>query len=144
VAGRVSILAVTGLRPVEPGQAELRAGVVGRIAPDVSEAEFVGAVRTVATGEPYLSLATTRWRPVGVAEVRAPVPEVPLSPRERQVLALIAQGLTHHQIARRMDIAKATVDTYVERIRAKLRLGNKAELTIAAVNLAVPAMPFAG
>jgi DNA-binding NarL/FixJ family response regulator len=56
-----------------------------------------------------------------------------LSARERETLAHIARGLTHTQIATRMRISKATVDTYVARIRAKLKLGNKAELAIAAV-----------
>jgi DNA-binding CsgD family transcriptional regulator len=45
----------------------------------------------------------------------------------------IARGLTHSQIASRLQISQHTVDTYVERIRGKLDIGNKAELTRAAV-----------
>ncbi|MEU0390120.1 MULTISPECIES: helix-turn-helix transcriptional regulator [Streptomyces] len=56
-----------------------------------------------------------------------------LSPREQQVLARIAVGLTHGQIARALAISPHTVDTYVKRIRSKLDLGNKAELTRAAM-----------
>jgi DNA-binding NarL/FixJ family response regulator len=56
-----------------------------------------------------------------------------LSVRERQVLQYIASGYTHGQAARRLGISPHTVDTYVKRIRAKLALGNKAELTRAAV-----------
>lgn len=60
-------------------------------------------------------------------------PAVPnLSNREEQVLLHISLGLTHQQIARRLGISQHTVDTYVKRIRAKLGLGNKAELTRAA------------
>jgi DNA-binding CsgD family transcriptional regulator len=59
-----------------------------------------------------------------------------LSPREEETLDLIARGFTHAQVARRMGISKATVDTYVERIRGKLQVGNKAELTRAAMRLA--------
>ncbi len=57
----------------------------------------------------------------------------PLSPRERQVIDRIAQGLTHAQIALRLGISPHTVDTYIRRIRSKLQLGNKAELARAAV-----------
>ena len=56
-----------------------------------------------------------------------------LSEREQQVLRQISKGLTHGQIATRLGISPHTVDTYVKRIRAKLGLGNKAELTRAAL-----------
>ncbi|WP_405977514.1 helix-turn-helix transcriptional regulator [Streptomyces sp. NBC_00158] len=56
-----------------------------------------------------------------------------LSARERQVLRLVADGLTHDQAARRLGISRHTVDTYVKRVRAKLALGNKAELVRAAM-----------
>jgi two-component system, NarL family, invasion response regulator UvrY len=56
-----------------------------------------------------------------------------LSSREQQVLRLIAHGLTHDQAARRLGVSRHTVDTYVKRVRAKLRLGNKAELVRAAM-----------
>ena len=64
-----------------------------------------------------------------------PEPMPQLSVRERQVLGYIASGLTHGQTATRMRLTKATVDTYVERIRRKLGAGNKADLTRAAVSL---------
>lgn len=56
-----------------------------------------------------------------------------LSQREQQVLLQISQGLTHGQIARMLGISQHTVDTYVKRIRSKLGLGNKADLTRAAL-----------
>lgn len=56
-----------------------------------------------------------------------------LSPREQEVLAFISGGLTHEQIARRLAISPHTVDTYVKRVRGKLGVGNKAELTRAAL-----------
>ena len=55
-----------------------------------------------------------------------------LSPREREVLQLIARGYTHDQTANRLNISTHTVNTYVKRIRSKLGVGNKAELTTAA------------
>jgi DNA-binding NarL/FixJ family response regulator len=59
--------------------------------------------------------------------------EKALSDREEEVLRQISEGLTHGQIARRLGISRHTVDTYVKRVRAKLGVGNKAELTRAAV-----------
>lgn len=59
----------------------------------------------------------------------------PLSSRQLEALDLIAQGYTHGQVARRMGIAESTVDTHVQRVRDKLRLGNKAELTRVALAL---------
>lgn len=64
-----------------------------------------------------------------------------LSLREEQVLQLIADGFTHSQVAARIGVTKATVNTYVERIRSKLKVGNKAELTRAAL-LRAQAGPF--
>jgi DNA-binding NarL/FixJ family response regulator len=83
-------------------------------------ARFVETVRLVAAG--------------GSLPVPAPAPDQPeLSPREQAVLDNVAAGLTHDQIARRLGISKHTVDTYLKRVRAKLNLGNKADLTRAAL-----------
>ncbi|GIJ08965.1 response regulator transcription factor [Micromonospora andamanensis] len=70
-----------------------------------------------------------------VTQVREmpPGPGLTLSERENQVLTQISQGLTHWQIATRLGLSPNTVDTYVKRIRAKLGVGNKAELTRAAL-----------
>ncbi|MFI9527122.1 response regulator transcription factor [Micromonospora rosaria] len=59
----------------------------------------------------------------------------PLAPREAETLELIAHGLTHAQAARRLGISEATVNTYLTRIRSKLDVGNKAELTRQAITL---------
>jgi two-component system, NarL family, nitrate/nitrite response regulator NarL len=61
-----------------------------------------------------------------------------LSRREQQALAYIARGYTHQQAARRMGVSKATVDTYVGRVRTKLHLGNKAQLALAALRYLEP------
>ncbi|MFC8849145.1 MULTISPECIES: response regulator transcription factor [unclassified Micromonospora] len=66
-----------------------------------------------------------------------------LAPREAATLTLIAQGLTHAQAARRLGISEATVNTYLTRIRSKLDVGNKAELTREAITLGlVRRQPF--
>jgi DNA-binding NarL/FixJ family response regulator len=107
----------------------LRAGASGVVSKRESAERIIEVVKSVAAGG--------RVSPAGV--VAAPVPartETPgyqLSEREEQVLRQIALGLTHGQIATRLGISPHTVDTYVKRIRAKLGVGNKAELTRAAL-----------
>ncbi|WP_220449331.1 helix-turn-helix transcriptional regulator [Nonomuraea longispora] len=68
-----------------------------------------------------------------VVEDDPPLRHPDLSSRENEVLQRIADGLTQQQIAQSLGISRHTVDTYLRRIRTKLGLGNKAELTRAAV-----------
>jgi DNA-binding NarL/FixJ family response regulator len=128
LAGLVPMLAIDTPAPPGEGQVELRAGVLGRISAEVTQDQLVAAVRTAALGRSYPPDHSASGRAAKSAD------GPPLSPREREALAWIARGLTHHQVGRRMGIAKSTVDTYVERIRHKLRLGNKAELALAAAD----------
>jgi DNA-binding NarL/FixJ family response regulator len=71
------------------------------------------------------------------AELTRPPHEDPngLTPREVETLRWIAMGFTHSQIATRMGLSQATVNTYAKRIRAKLNVNNKAELTRMAIQL---------
>lgn len=87
---------------------------------------IVHTVRTVVYGVGVLSRVPPAESPA--AAIR-PTPDLTLSTRESQVLGQIARGLTHGQIATRLGISPHTVDTYVKRIRTKLGIGNKAELT---------------
>jgi DNA-binding NarL/FixJ family response regulator len=58
-----------------------------------------------------------------------------LAPREVETLQWIARGLTHRQIAIRMGLTQSTINTYAKRIRVKLKVNNKAELTRIAMDL---------
>jgi DNA-binding NarL/FixJ family response regulator len=108
----------------------LRAGAAGVINKRESKERIVEAVEAVAAGRrvtPY------DWDTEPAAEPTAVLAHYHLSEREGQVLSQISHGLTHGQVATRLGISPHTVDTYVKRIRAKLGLGNKAELTRAAL-----------
>jgi DNA-binding NarL/FixJ family response regulator len=132
-------------RPVDVLGA-IRAGASGYVTKLADPEMLVSAVRTVAAGGFALSSqladilqsqlsggpAASSPPASSVSPVPSPVPS-PLSPREEEALTLIAKGFTHAQAATRMGVSKATVDTYVERIRAKLQVGNKADLTRAAL-----------
>jgi DNA-binding CsgD family transcriptional regulator len=97
----------------------------------VSCDRVVGAVRAVVAGAGTMHTAPDTGE-AGLPRQRTSPGDLvgrTLSARESQVLTHIAHGLTHSQIASRLRISPHTVDTYVKRIRAKLGIGNKAELT---------------
>jgi DNA-binding NarL/FixJ family response regulator len=101
--------------------------------------EVLAAVRSVIEGRFFASATLAATLREGSAPSGGDTAAWELSPREYQVLQYIALGRTHDQIARRLGISRHTVDTYVKRIRRKLQLGNKAELTRAALlEVAVP------
>lgn len=107
----------------------LQAGASGVVDRRESGDHVVDAVRAVTVGRCVTPDGVDPCPPARMAAAS----DRPLSPREEQVLRQIARGLTHGQIARRLGISPHTVDTYVKRIRAKLDVGNKAELTRAAL-----------
>ncbi|MEU3981005.1 response regulator transcription factor [Streptomyces sp. NPDC026672] len=119
----------------------LRAGASGFLLKDAPPAELVGGIRTVARGESLLSPAVTRGlighfaerlrpadasRPAREDVVRA------LTPRELEVLALIAEGLSNAEIAAGLFITPETVKTYVSRILAKLHLRDRVQAVVLA------------
>jgi DNA-binding NarL/FixJ family response regulator len=112
----------------------VRAGASGYATKDTGKETLLAVLGTVAAGGFSLSPQLADVLTVALAQAPEPTglpddPSALLSPREREALDLIASGFTHAQAARRMNVTKATVDTYVERIRGKLQAGNKAELT---------------
>jgi DNA-binding NarL/FixJ family response regulator len=109
----------------------LRAGAAGVIGKRETGDRIVAAVRTVTCGTPLQP--NHQNNTAHANNERADSPGRHLSEREEQVLRQISRGLTHMQIATRLGISPHTVDTYVKRIRAKLGVGNKAELTRAAL-----------
>ena len=127
-AKRTAVLVLDN-HPVDDGASYVRAGASGVVSKRESVEHLVAAVRAVTAGAIVLS---AQREPADEAEC-AEEPPNRLSGREEQVLRQIAHGLTHGQIATRLGISPHTVDTYVKRIRTKLGVGNKAELTRAAL-----------
>lgn len=114
----------------------IQAGASGYVTKQSSPEILVAAVETVAAGGFALSprLADILHAELTRQHTADQAPGVPkLSAREQEALELIASGFTHAQVATRMGVRKATVDTYIERVRTKLQVGNKAELTRAAL-----------
>jgi DNA-binding NarL/FixJ family response regulator len=108
--------------------AALRVGAAGYLTKDVPPADLIEAVLAVARGEPRIApaMASRMLAELGRAP-RAPDPLDVLSDRERDVLALLAEGLRNREIAERLVISEATVKTHVRHVLEKLRFRNRAE-----------------
>ncbi|MET8047104.1 response regulator transcription factor [Streptosporangium sp. NPDC005286] len=106
----------------------VEAGAAGYLLKDTSRADLLAAIRSAARGETVLSPSVaTRL----VTRMRAPVAES-LSPRETEVLSLVAGGLTNAEIGRALFISEATVKTHLLRVFGKLGVsGRTAAVTTA-------------
>lgn len=139
VAEPPKVLIVTTFNVDEYVYEALRAGASGFLLKDAPLAELVNGVRTVMRGESLLSAAVTRTligrfadriRPAAAAPGRDPLDV--LAPREREVLRLIARGLSNAEIAGEMVISSETVKTYVSRILTKLDLRDRVQAVVLA------------
>jgi DNA-binding NarL/FixJ family response regulator len=122
----------------------LRAGASGFLLKDVTAERLFEAVRVVAAGEALLAPAVTRrliaefarLRPQAAGEAAGaaarPGALAALTPRETEVLRLVAEGLSNTEIGRRLVVTEETVKTHVSRILAKLGLRDRTQAVVAA------------
>ena len=115
----------------------LRAGASGFLLKDARSADLVNAVRVVAAGEGLLAPSVTRRLITEFA--RRPAPNArpdtrlnALTPREREVLTLIAGGLSNAEIAAELVLSEQTVKTHVGKVLAKLALRDRAQAVMVA------------
>jgi DNA-binding NarL/FixJ family response regulator len=107
----------------------LRAGARGYLTKDAGADEIRAAIEAVASGAAALDPAVQHHVVAAVATGEAPGPELPddLTPREAEVLALIAAGLTNTEIAERLVVSPATVKSHVNHIFAKIGARDRAQ-----------------
>ena len=116
----------------------IKDGAAGFLLKDTEPAELVHAVRVVARGDALLAPGVTRRLIAEFASrarfsSAAPVPALDvLTAREREILALVAEGLSNDDLASRLVISHATVKTHVSRILAKLGARDRAQLVVLA------------
>lgn len=114
----------------------LHSGASGYVLKDSSGDDLVQAARTVMSGDHYLSpsLSDVPYE-IMASEVETGQldPTATLTPREREVFHMVAEGLTSAQIARQLSISSRTVETHRARVLQKLGLSNVAELVRFAV-----------
>jgi DNA-binding NarL/FixJ family response regulator len=113
----------------------LRAGASGFLLKRTRPEELLSAVHTIASGDSLLSPSVTRR--VIDRMARQPTPELDLTrgldeltPREREVLALIARGLSNGEIADALTVEESTIKTHVKRILRKLSLRDRVQAVI--------------
>lgn len=111
----------------------LKAGADGYIVKRSAAADLVGAIRAVMQGQAILDPAVTRAvvsgyvsRPTPAAT--EPAEPCPLTPREREILILVAEGNTNADIARKLYISEKTVQTHRSNILDKLNIHDRTEL----------------
>lgn len=80
------------------------------------------------TTENAVACATTTARAIA-SEAASRTDVTPLTPREREIVALVAQGLTSRQIAEELVVTERTVDTHLEHVRGKLGVRSRAQIT---------------
>jgi DNA-binding NarL/FixJ family response regulator len=115
----------------------LRYGASGFLTKDTKPADLLRAIRVVAAGEALLSPSVTRRvvrefanRPT---RTNRPHPQLAtLTDRERQIVALVAEGLTNDEIADRLVVSPATARTHVSRAMIKLGVRDRAQLVVVA------------
>jgi DNA-binding NarL/FixJ family response regulator len=115
----------------------LRAGASGFLLKDTEPADLLDAVRVVARGDALLAPAITRRLIAEFARRPEPARVVPaalasLTEREREVLALIARGLSNDEIAETLVVSPATAKTHVSRVMGKLGARDRAQLVVIA------------
>jgi DNA-binding NarL/FixJ family response regulator len=123
----------------------LNAGASGFLLKDVTAERLFDAVRVIAAGEALLAPTVTRRLIGEFARLRPRQPHQPdllrmLTPRETEVLRLVAEGLSNLEIAERLVVSDETIKTHVSRILTKLGLRDRAQAVVAAyeTGLVVP------
>ncbi|MGV9340010.1 response regulator [Streptomyces sp. NPDC003688] len=119
----------------------IMAGAAGYVLKQIKGSDLISAVRTVASGQSMLDPATTarlmrslRSDPAETAPSLPPELEA-LSPRERDILALIGDGLTNREIGQRLYLSEKTVKNHISRLLAKLGVQRRVQAAVIASQL---------
>jgi DNA-binding NarL/FixJ family response regulator len=143
----IEVLILTTFETDEYVFEALRSGASGFVVKDTEPAELIHAVRVVARGDALLSPKVTRRLIAEFAAYSArprPSPELDeLTEREREVMALVAQGLSNGEIAERLFVSPATAKTHVGRAMMKLHAHDRAALVVLAYETGL-VLPGAG
>jgi two-component system nitrate/nitrite response regulator NarL len=126
-----AIAMLTVSEEAEDLMACLRAGASGYLLKNIESAFLTDAIRRLAAGESVMSPSMTGklMREVGAGEKPADG-HAPLSPREQEILALIAEGASNKEAARRLHVAESTVKIHVQHILRKLGLASRVQAAV--------------
>ncbi|MBL8058924.1 MAG: response regulator transcription factor [Anaerolineales bacterium] len=124
------VIALTSFQENDLVQAALQAGAVGYLMKNVTAAELAAAIRAARLGQMTLSPEAAQAL---VQAAQTPAPAHDLTEREREVLALMVEGLNNGEIAERLVVSLSTVKFHISNLLAKLGVDNR----VAAVALAM-------
>ena len=138
---QVQVVAMTSFVEEDRVRAALAAGAIGYLLKDADADQVAVAVRGAVGGEVHLHPMAAR----AVTEsIRAPRPRpVPLTPRERDVLALLAAGRSNREIARELAVSERTARTHVSNILGKLGVASRTQAALWAVREGIAPPPAA-
>ncbi len=129
----IEVVAMTSFIEEEKVTAALEAGATGYLLKDAGADEVAQAIRAAMAGEMVLDPQVTRLLAQRMRAKPAPDPVEPLTDRERDVLRLVARGLSNKEIAYELGIAEGTARTYVSNILGKLGLTSRTQAALYAV-----------
>ena len=130
----------------------LKAGAAGYVLKDAPRTQLVDSVRSVLSGEPSLDqkLATQLLKRLA-AELPGPVKERPelkpedsnetLTPRETQVLQLLARGLSNHEVSQELVVSVGTAKNHVQHIISKLGVSDRTQAVVRGLELGIISLP---
>ncbi len=124
----VRVVALTTFAEAELVLGAVQAGADGYLLKDMELSELERAIRTVHAGQPYLHPEATRHLLQATAQPAEPPDR--LTRREREVLVLIARGLSNRQIATKLTITEKTVSVHVSNILSKLQLESRTQAAL--------------
>ena len=125
IGDAAAVLVLTAFSDRGRIRAAREAGAAGYLLKDASSAEVTAAVRAAAAGE-----QPTDPRIAAIAAADAPDPLAGLSPRERDVLALLVEGLPNKLIARRLQISEKTVKTHLTRVFREIGVTDRTQAAL--------------
>jgi DNA-binding NarL/FixJ family response regulator len=132
---QIGIVVLTMFKEEELVFNAMRAGARGYVLKEADEAEVLRVIRAVASGEAHFGPEIAKRLVNFFSTPKAPAPSEAfpeLTAREREVLELIAQGLSNPEIAHRLFIEKGTVRNHISRIFAKLQVADRAQAIVRA------------
>ncbi|WP_152188135.1 response regulator [Georgenia satyanarayanai] len=143
----VPVLVLTTFDDDELVLRALRAGARGYLLKDVALEELVGAIRTLAAGGTLVQPALTDRLLRGIGShpqpddfAHLPTPE-PLTPRETEILRLLASGFSNREIAEALFLAEGTVKNHISTVLAKLGVRDRTRAVLRALHLGLLAAP---
>lgn len=125
------VIAITSFEEEKWVNQALQAGAIGYLLKDVTARELEQAIIDAHAGRP--TLAPEAAQALIHSATQDPPPSYDLTPREKEVLALIVEGLSNPEIAERLNISRATASVHVSNILGKLGVANRVEATTLAL-----------